>query len=934
MPRTDEAFDTYSIPTDGAGVGGLAVFNDANGVIQDVQVGADEVTFIWDNSVALPQDSFSFTYRVVGANCDSDPDANCDTKTKLFEAGTVNFNRSGQAQPAVPMATTNFTPDPFPLEISSYSLVTGEPNAASPSTTFQVSLREQPSAQVTLALTSSNTVEGDVSAPGNTLTFDAGNFDNPQTVTLTGGNDNIDDGDEDYTLTVVASGDSPYDGATGIISVTNEDDDSAGFLVVNSTPTTSETGTTTQIAVKLTSEPEAPVAVTVILADTLEIDYASAATHTFDDTNWDTAFNFAFSGVDDDVDDGDQQVSVTFNVTSTDPNYSPLTIGDETITNVDDDTAGVSVTDSGDNSGEPRDDVDVTDILTSESGYVRNLWVRLRAQPPGTTTVNITLGGSDPNEASPSTGELTFTTGNWDTKQLVTITGADDNLDDGNATYTVDFAFSYSNVSGSVGVNGTNLDTEMAGLIITPQAGTVTDEQGGQAVLEVRLMGPPGDSVIVDITGVDASEGFLSTNQLTFTTGNWFQNQPVTVTGVDGADGVDGDVSYSLNFALTSNDANFDSRFNSSIVITNLDRDVDPDVADISFSPTWLDFGDVAVGESKTLHVTLSSIDPANVTYTIASDAAPFGADAAVAVTADGTGAVAVTFSPTVIGSQTGAITFTEGDSAGATVVGVIGNGVDSVDGIILINPTNVVAKPSNAVDSALEVTFDVELTVADLVQLDFDLTYPVGTLTIDAWSSPLTDLLVSDDGNGTLHFEYMDIGSGSIPTGSILSINATASTASIGAWPLGLTNVSTTPKDLALQVAGAQLAVSEDVKLGNLEVSGDGVYNFDDLVLIYRNHILPFNSSNSFLFPQLTATVTTALTPEEVEANVHAVRDSGLDVDLSGVVDFDDLVLIYRNTILPFNSSNSFLFPQLTATVSTSLTPEEVEANILKILP
>jgi hypothetical protein len=938
MPRTDEAFDTYSIPasSDAGNVGGLAVFNDANNVIKSIVEGADDVTFIWDGSTPLPPNSFSFTYHVVGPVCENDPDNNCDTKTKLFEAGTLDFTTSGQAQPTVPMATSNFTPEPFPIAISSYTLVTGEPNAASPSTTFDVSLRVQPSNPVTITLTSSDSAEGDVSDPGNTLTFGIDDFDTPQTVTLTGGNDDVSDDDQDYTLSVVASGDAPYNGATGIINATNEDDDVAGLEVVNDSPFTNESGTVTQIAVRLTSEPVQDVTVTVTLPDTLEVDYASPASHTFKvgaapatPTHWNSFYNFEFSGVDDDIDDGDQQVDVAINVTGTDPKYAPLTIPSETITNIDDDTAGVSVSDNSDNAGEPRDDVDVTDILTSESGFTRQLWVRLRAQPPANTTVNITLGGTDLGEASLSPNTLTFGIGDWDSKQLVEITGQDDNLDDGNASYTVDFAFDYSNVSGSVGVNGTNLDNEMAGLVVTPQAGLITDEGGAQVFLVVKLMGPPSDSVVVDITGVDASEGLLSDNQLTFTTSNWFQSKTVTVTGVNSLDGPDGDVAYALDFALTSNDANFGGKFGTRVVITNLDLDANPDAAQIGFSPTWLDFGDVLVGESKTLHVTLNSLEASEFTYTIASDVAVFSPDANATVPADGTGAVAITFSPTGAGSESGIISFTEGDGAGVVKVNVIGNGVDTADGALLVNPTNVVAKPANATDDQVTVSLDVELTAADLVQLDFTLGYPANVLAVDTVTSSIADALIVNDINGSIHFEYMDVGAGSLPAGVVLSVTGTASTTNIGAWPLSLRNVSTTPKDVVLQVSGGQLDVSDDISLASLDVTGEGTVNTDDLILVFRfQNLVPFGLP---LIPT-DGSIAVAVPADEVQANVEGLLAGG-DISGEGTWNTDDLILVFRyQNLVPFGLP---LIPtDGSIAVPDGTTDADVEARILALFP
>ncbi len=91
--------------------------------------------------------------------------------------------------------------------------------------TFTVVLNSQPSANVT-TLTSSDFTEGTVSPTQ--LTFASANFNTPQTVTITGVNDLLADGDQIYTITTGAalSSDADYAGLDPIdVSVTNLDND-------------------------------------------------------------------------------------------------------------------------------------------------------------------------------------------------------------------------------------------------------------------------------------------------------------------------------------------------------------------------------------------------------------------------------------------------------------------------------------------------------------------------------------------------------------------------------------------------------------------------------------------------------------------------------------------------------------------------------------
>ena len=91
--------------------------------------------------------------------------------------------------------------------------------------TFTVALTSEPTAEVTIGLSSSNTAEGTVSP--NSLVFTAANWNEAQTVTVTGVDDAVADGDVAYTIvtTAAASSDSTYDGLNAAnVSATNVDD--------------------------------------------------------------------------------------------------------------------------------------------------------------------------------------------------------------------------------------------------------------------------------------------------------------------------------------------------------------------------------------------------------------------------------------------------------------------------------------------------------------------------------------------------------------------------------------------------------------------------------------------------------------------------------------------------------------------------------------
>ena len=107
--------------------------------------------------------------------------------------------------------------------------------------TFTVVLTSQPTADVTIALSSSDTTEGTVSPAS--LTFTTANWNVPQTVTVTGVDDAVDDGDVAYSIVTApaTSADASYNGVDPTdVAVTNTDNDTAGITV---TPTTGLTTT-------------------------------------------------------------------------------------------------------------------------------------------------------------------------------------------------------------------------------------------------------------------------------------------------------------------------------------------------------------------------------------------------------------------------------------------------------------------------------------------------------------------------------------------------------------------------------------------------------------------------------------------------------------------------------------------------------------------
>src|SRR5256885_14256006 len=128
---------------------------------------------------------------------------------------------------------------------------------------FSVVLNSQPIAEVVIPVASSNAAEGSASAAS--LTFSAADWNVPQTVTVTGVDDHVQDGAIAYRIVLgaAASTDQAYNGMDAAdVAVNNADNDAAGITVTPiSGLVTTEAGGTATFAITLQSQPVAGVTI-------------------------------------------------------------------------------------------------------------------------------------------------------------------------------------------------------------------------------------------------------------------------------------------------------------------------------------------------------------------------------------------------------------------------------------------------------------------------------------------------------------------------------------------------------------------------------------------------------------------------------------------------------------------------------------------------
>lgn len=622
------------------------------------------------------------TVVVTGVN-DAAADGNVAYTIVTGASVSADLGYSGLAVADVSVSNTD-DDAPAITVVPTSGLVTTEAGAMA---TFTVVLATLPSADVSIALTSSDLTEGTVSPAG--LTFTNMNWNMPQTVTVTGVDDLVDDGNIVYSIVTGAavSADGGYSGrVVSDVSVSNTDNDTAG---VTATPTsglvTTEAGGTATFSVVLLAQPASNVTIALSSSDATE-GSVSPADLTFTNMNWNVAQIVTVTGVDDFLDDNNIAYTVvTANAASADPSFNNFVVSDVSVTNSDDDSAGVTVTPT-------------SGLVTTELGGSATFTIVLQSQP--SSNVTISVSSNDGTEGSTSPGSVTFTSGNWSTPQTVTVTGVNDTADDGDILYAVVTGAAISvdpSYSGRVvaDVSVTNTDDDVSQVILTPQGGATTTENGGEVAFDMSFTVPVAMSFLnINFTTSDPTEGTVVRGSVGVSpvSINASTNYTVVVRGVDDLLD-DGDISYTLTGTVSCSDPNYNGTTIGPITITNIDNDS----GDIVVSPTSVTVTEsastattsivLARAPSANVVIGLSSSDtgeatvsPATLTFTTANWSTP----RTVTVTGvsdgvlDGTQSVNLVTAPAT--STDGSYSGQNGPDAAITVIDVQQARIASVD--------------------------------------------------------------------------------------------------------------------------------------------------------------------------------------------------------------------------------------------------------------
>ena len=416
-------------------------------------------------------------------------------------------------------------------------------------------------------------------------------------------------------------------------SLTITDDDTAGFAVSPSTSTTSrlrttEDGGTAAFEVKLGSEPTGDVVLGVASSDTTE-GTVSTSSLTFTATTWNTAQTVTLTGVDDapaNPADGDRSYTVTLTVnqpSTADTTYDALSAVTVYAVNAD---------------NEYGLDVGSVTGQATEAGGTATFTVALVTRPSAAVTVSVTSRDTSEGAASPSS--LTFAATAWNVTQAVTVTGADDAIDDGEVTWNVrlDPSSGDANYDGLANVDvlvTTTDDDDAPGVVLAVSPSSIA-ENGGVSTVSATLTHPSSAATTVTVTPVSGFYTVGSDATIVIAAGSTANaTDTATIAAVDNATDAP-DRAGTVTATITNDRATTDGTTLavSGGVLTVTDDDAAPNAA-LSLNPVSVSENGGASAVSATL--THPSSEPTTVTVTPVSGSYTVGSDATIVIAAGST---------------------------------------------------------------------------------------------------------------------------------------------------------------------------------------------------------------------------------------------------------------------------------------------------------
>ena len=415
----EESTDTYTIKLTSQPTGDVTI---------SVEATPDDVISVNDSSnLSLTFTSTNWeTAQEITVLAKADADANEDTGTITHEI----TSGPGEYPVTLSIDSVDVTSTDGNTRGVEFSKTAVEVEEGGATDTYQVRLGTEPNGTVTITALPDNS---DVSVDPNSLEFDADDWNDYQTFTVSSIQDN-DAADDSATIAHRVTGADYGDNnvTAPSVNVTVFDGDNAEASVSTDAVTVTE-GESAGYTIKLGSRPVGgSVTVTLSLTSTSSPDISIDPTVlTFTADNWEDAQTVIVSAADD-KDTKPDTGTITHMISGA--NFDDATLPDVAVTVIEDDMAMISI--------EPTQ-------LTIGEGKAATYTVVLGTEPSGEVTIRT---GVDNGDVGVSPSVLTFTTADWDTAQVVTVSATSD-TDAVNDTAAISHTASGAEYEGEIGAN-------------------------------------------------------------------------------------------------------------------------------------------------------------------------------------------------------------------------------------------------------------------------------------------------------------------------------------------------------------------------------------------------------------------------------------------------------------------------------------------------
>lgn len=466
--------------------------------------------------------------------------------------------------------------------------------AGTTSDTYQISLDSTPTQDIVFSLTT----DGECTVTsGATVTISA---TPPHVADVT--IQVVDDGEAEGTHTCevthsLISGDATYSGLADAIYTANiTDNDTAGITVTGTPVIVTEPNITASYTISLDSTPTDAVIINLTASGACTINGGQSADSVMLNSVPDAA-DITVEPVDDSIDNpADRSCTIAHTVSSSDPNYDGISVGDASVTVVDEDTAGVTF--------------NPLSLTLNEGGAADTYEIFLNTLPD--QDVNITVSANPAAQCSiTSSTNLTITQGTLGPAS-VTVQAIDDADSEGNHPCSIVHAVSGDPVYSGITIPDypiTIIDNETASITISPLSGDLAEAGTPQQTYQIGVTLSPSQPV--SVTAVPDSQCEVVGSPTAAFDSTDTAPKTITIRAID--DNVDEDSPHTCTIAhsVSASGGNY-----SGATAANLNASViDDDTAQISIAGSSANEGSSGTTTDLTFTITLDR--PADHTITV-----------------------------------------------------------------------------------------------------------------------------------------------------------------------------------------------------------------------------------------------------------------------------------------------------------------------------